>query len=206
MHAKLTAAPGSVRIRRAYFDFEFGQLHVRTAFPDTGGFDEEVTLICLHPEQGSSRIFDRFLPEIAGVRSVYAPDLPGHGESDPAPTAGTAAAAGAILNLAATLRLRQIDVLGVNDAAEISLTLAAARPELVRRLVLVGPTNTGEWPHAAQPGLVVRTGGESADAWLKLKAALPHGTFVDAKGSSEQVFTEPKDLARQIGTFLSAGR
>jgi len=195
-----------VRIRRAYFDFEFGQLHVRTAFPDTGGFDEEVTLICLHPEQGSSRIFDRFLPEIAGVRSVYAPDLPGHGESDPAPTPGAGAAAGAILNLAATLRLRQIDVLGVNDAAEISLTLAAARPELVRRLVLVGPSTTGELQRAAQPGLVVRTGGESADAWLKLKAALPHGAFVDAKGSSEQMFTEPRDLARQIGTFLSAGR
>ena len=33
----------SVRTRRAYFDFRFGQLHVRTAFPTTGGFDEQVT-------------------------------------------------------------------------------------------------------------------------------------------------------------------
>src|SRR5580692_4744019 len=37
----------TVRTRRAYFDFKYGQLHVRTAFPGTGGFDEQVTLICL---------------------------------------------------------------------------------------------------------------------------------------------------------------
>jgi Tol biopolymer transport system component len=40
---KLTA-PNIVRTRRAYFDCRFGQLHVRTAFPTTGGFDE------MHPE------------------------------------------------------------------------------------------------------------------------------------------------------------
>jgi pimeloyl-ACP methyl ester carboxylesterase len=208
MHAKLTAtASGSVRIRRAYFDFEFGQLHVRTAFPDTGGFDEQVTLICLHPEHSSSRIFDRFLPAIAGVRSVYAPDLPGEGESDSAPHSNAAAAAGAILDLAATLRLRQIDVLGVQGAAGIALDLAASRPDLVRRLVLVGAGTTAALPRVTQAALVVRTGQEpreSADVWLELKAALPTGTFVDAPDSSEDVFAAPMALARQIGAFLSA--
>ena len=42
----------TVRTRRAYFDCTFGQLHVRTAFPTTGGFDEQVTLFCLHPQRG----------------------------------------------------------------------------------------------------------------------------------------------------------
>jgi len=38
--AKLSPSPvGAVRTRRAYFDLKFGQLHVRTAFPATGGFD-----------------------------------------------------------------------------------------------------------------------------------------------------------------------
>src|SRR5580692_12619476 len=68
----------TVRTRRAYFDFKYGQLHVRTAFPTTGGFDEQVTLICLHARDASSRHFSQFLPEIADVRSVYAPDLPGY--------------------------------------------------------------------------------------------------------------------------------
>src|SRR5277367_1120540 len=131
----LSPAPAeSVRTRRAYFDLGFGQLHVRTAFPATGGFDEQVTLFCLHAEQGSSRAFVRFLPEIADVRSVYAPDLPGCGESDPAKSPSVADAADAISDLAKDLRLRQIDLLGVRAGALIALALAATRPELVRRL------------------------------------------------------------------------
>src|SRR6266446_4388591 len=76
---KLSPLPATVRTRRAYFDCQFGQLHVRTAFPTTGGFDEQVTLICLHPIDASSRTFGGILPELAGARSVYAPDLPGYG-------------------------------------------------------------------------------------------------------------------------------
>ena len=111
---------------------------MRTAFPATGGFDEQVTLICLHSAHSSSRIFTRFLPEIADVRSVYAPDLPGCGESDPSPDSSASAAAGAVSDLANDLRLRQIDLLGVHGGAHAALALAASRPELVRRLVLVG--------------------------------------------------------------------
>ena len=45
-HSKSTPAGRcAVRTRRAYFDCRFGQLHVRTAFPATGGFDEQVTLV-----------------------------------------------------------------------------------------------------------------------------------------------------------------
>src|SRR5271169_6161297 len=91
--SKLPDAPIVVRTRRAYFDCHFGQLHVRTAFPTTGGFDEQVTLVCLHPIEGSSRTFARLLPELADLRSVYAPDLPGCGESDPSPTRSIAEAA-----------------------------------------------------------------------------------------------------------------
>jgi pimeloyl-ACP methyl ester carboxylesterase len=131
-------AASAVRMRRAYFDCKFGQLHVRTAFPTTGGFDEQVTLICLHPEDASSRTFSRILPELADVRSVYAPDLPGYGESDSSPGRSVADAAVAISDLANDLRLRQIDLLGVRSGAEVAVQLAAARPELVRRLVLAG--------------------------------------------------------------------
>jgi pimeloyl-ACP methyl ester carboxylesterase len=113
-------------------------LHVRTAFPTTGGFDEQVTLFCLHAIDASSRAFGRILPDLADVRSVYAPDLPGFGESDPSPARSIGDAAGAMSDLANDLRLRQIDVLGVQYGAEVALDLAAARPELVRRLVLIG--------------------------------------------------------------------
>ena len=94
---------------------------MRTAFPTTGGFDEQVTLICLHAADATSRAFSRLLTDLAGVRSVYAPDLPGHGESDSSPTRSIADAALAIADLASDLRLRQIDLLGVQSGAEVAL-------------------------------------------------------------------------------------
>jgi pimeloyl-ACP methyl ester carboxylesterase len=113
-------------------------LHVRTAFPTTGGFDEQVTLFCLHAVDASSRTFGRLLADLADVRSVYAPDLPGFGESDPSPSQSTADAAAAVSDLANELRLRQIDLFGIQYGAEAALELAATRPELVRCLVLGG--------------------------------------------------------------------
>jgi pimeloyl-ACP methyl ester carboxylesterase len=154
--SKLSIPPQLVRSRRAYFDCRFGQLHVRTAFPTSGGFDEQVTLFCLHAIDASSRTFSRFLPEVANVRSVYAPDLPGCGESDSSPARSVEDAAAAISDLANDLRLRQIDLLGVQYGAEVALTLAAARPELVRRLVLVGLPTADRAP-PAQPRLMVDT-------------------------------------------------
>ena len=173
--------PAGVRSRRAYFDCNFGQLHVRTAFPGTGGFDEEVTLFCLHPLGASSRLFSRLLPELADVRSVYAPDLPGHGESDPSPTHSTAEAATAISGLADDLRLRQIDLLGVQQGAEVALALAHARPALVRRLVLIGPPAAERLPAALQQRLVIDIAEHGDD---------PFGTA-------------PRRFAQRIGPFLS---
>jgi len=203
-HSKLTMPAEAVRTRRAYFDCRFGQLHVRTAFPATGGFDEQVTLFCLHADQSSSRAFARFLPEIADVRSVYAPDLPGLGESDPSPTLSVGEAAGAISDLADDLRLRQIDLLGINSGARAALDLAAARPDLVRRLVLAGVAAVDGIPAVKQQTLVMRTRLETPDDIAKLKGALPNGKFVDVEDYATDLFAAaPKTLAKQIGTFLS---
>jgi pimeloyl-ACP methyl ester carboxylesterase len=202
--SKLTMPAAGVRTRRAYFDCRFGQLHVRTAFPTTGGFDEQVTLFCLHPDQSSSRTFARFLPEIGDVRSVYAPDLPGLGESDPSPAASVAEAAGAVSDLADDLRLRQIDLLGVHTGALVAMDLAAARAELVRRLVLVGVSSAEPLRTVSQPTLVMRTRLDAPDGVAKLKAALPNGKYVDIDDFASDLFdAAPKTLAKQIGEFLT---
>ncbi len=194
----------AVRTRRAYFDFKFGQLHVRTAFPTTGGFDEEVTLICLHSREGTSRVFTRFLPEIADERSVYAPDLPGFGESDPAPSATFADAASAVLDLAADLRLRQIDVLGVGFGAAAALELAALRPDLVRRLVLVGAPPMDRIPPIKQQTLLIRIRSDSTEApWNK--GILPTARVAELPLASPDPFdADPQTLARHISAFLKA--
>jgi len=203
--AKLSPSPiGAVRTRRAYFDLTFGQLHVRTAFPATGGFDEQAPLFCLHAEHGSSRAFARFLPEIADARSVYAPDLPGCGESDAAQGSGVAAAADAISDLANDLRLRQIDLLGVHSGAMIALGLAAARPALVRRVVLIGIPAADRLPQVSAPTLVMRTRLESPESLAKLKALLRNAKVEDIAEYADDLFdAQPKTLAKQIGAFLS---
>jgi pimeloyl-ACP methyl ester carboxylesterase len=176
---KSFAQPIVVRTRRAYFDCKFGQLHVRTAFPTTGGFDEQVTLICLHPIDGSSRSFVKLLPELADTRSVYAPDLPGYGESDPSPARSIAEAATAVSDLANDLRLRQIDLLGIQYGAGVALELAAARPELVRKLVLAGVAAADRVSPVKQQRLIIN----SADYGDDFDAAAP-------------------TLAKQISAFL----
>lgn len=202
---KSMAQVSAVRTRRAYFDCRFGQLHVRTAFPTTGGFDEQVTLFCLHSDQSSSRLFTRFLPEIADVRSVYAPDMPGLGESDPSPTPSAADAAGAMSDLANDLRLREIDLLGVRSGATVALELAAARPELVRRLVLVGIPIAQRLPTVKQHALVMRIRPEISDGLAKAKTALPNGKFIDGADYADDLFdVAPKTLAKEIGAFLSS--
>jgi pimeloyl-ACP methyl ester carboxylesterase len=203
-HSKKPGPAEAVRTRRAYFDCRFGQLHVRTAFPTTGGFDEQVTLFCLHPNSGTSRTFARFLPEIGDVRSVYAPDLPGLGESDPSPSSSVAEAAGAVSDLADDLRLRQIDLLGMQTGGLAAMLLAADRPELVRRLILVAPAGGERLTSVKQPTLVMRAQPESSDGVARFKAALPNGKFVDIADFTDDLFdAAPKTLSKQIGAFLT---
>ncbi len=149
---RAVAGEGDVRVRRAYFDCRFGQLNVRTAFAGSGGFGERTTLLCLHPEAASSRWFTRFLPEMAHDRSVYAPDLPGCGESDaPARRPSIADYAAALADFAATMRFRQLDVLGCGAGALIAVELALAMPQTVRRLVLTSVPLFSAAERAASP-------------------------------------------------------
>jgi pimeloyl-ACP methyl ester carboxylesterase len=128
------------RVRRGYFECRYGQLHVHNAIPAGGGFEEGTSLLCLHPSPLSGRVFARFLAVAGGDRSIFAPDLPGFGESDPPPPgSGLAEQAAAIGDFLDTMRLRQVDLLGHGFGAAVAVELSAARPTQIRRLVLVSP-------------------------------------------------------------------
>ena len=141
-HAGLStrmSPPVTVHLRKMYVDCRFGQLHVHTAFPSNGGFDELVPLVCIHPSPLTGRVFRRLLAELGQDRSVYAPDLPGHGESDsPEVAPAVAEYAAAVGDLIDTLRLRQVDLLGHQTGSLVAADLAASRPGQVRRVVLAG--------------------------------------------------------------------
>ncbi len=206
MSKAVKPAPPAVRTRRAYFECPFGQLHVRTAFPTTGGFDEQVTLFCLHSGDRTSRMFDRFLPRMAEDRSVYAPDLPGQGESDAPAAPGMAADAAAVADLAQGLRLRQIDVLGFQRGSEVAVELALSKPELVRKLVLIGVASSQGLGGVTQSCLVMHISDSLADATRRAAAQLPQARLLDGSEYAEDLFdVAPGILVAQLGAFLNRG-
>jgi pimeloyl-ACP methyl ester carboxylesterase len=128
------------RVRRGYFECRYGQLHVHNAMPPGGGFEEGAPLLCVHDLDlgGSGRVFTRLLAVAGQDRSVYAPDVPGFGESDPPPSrpalADYAAALGDFLD---NMRLRHVALLGLRMGALLAAELAIARPQQVGRVVMV---------------------------------------------------------------------
>ncbi len=125
------------RLRRTYFDCRYGQLHVHQAIPPGGGFDEAVAVLCIPGAPGRGRFFQALLAPLGADRSIYAPDLPGCGESDGGPgTTGAEPHALACIDMLDSLRQRQVDVIAHAEGADVALALAALRPgTLVRRLV-----------------------------------------------------------------------
>lgn len=162
----------TIHLRKMYVDCRFGQLHLHTAFPSSGGFDELTPLVCVPPASRTGRVFRPLLRELGRDRSVYAPDLPGCGESDaPAHAPEVQDHAGAFLDLLDSLRLRQVDVLGYQGGSAAAVELAIARPEQVRRVVLFGVPagdpgfQAGErLPLLRQPVLVLRPRDETWDS------------------------------------------
>jgi pimeloyl-ACP methyl ester carboxylesterase len=131
-------AEAPARVRRGYFECRYGQLHVHNAMPPGGGFEEGIPLLCLHDLAGSGRTFTRFLALAGQDRSVYAPDLPGLGESDgPASRAALADYAAALGDFLDSLRLRQTAVLGLRAGSVLATELAIQRPTQVSRVVMV---------------------------------------------------------------------
>jgi pimeloyl-ACP methyl ester carboxylesterase len=128
------------RPRRMYIDCRYGQLHLTTAIPSSGGFDEATPIVFLHGDDGTGADFDRCAALLGSDRSVYAPDLPGCGNSDaPKGRMAVAGLALAVVDLVEGLRLRCVDLVGCGRGALVAFELAATRPQHVRRLVVAGP-------------------------------------------------------------------
>jgi pimeloyl-ACP methyl ester carboxylesterase len=126
------------RLRRAYYDCRYGQLHLHNAIPSGGGFDELTSVICVHGSNETARVFVPLLGVLGLERSVYAPDLPGFGESDPAKEQSPVdAGVNALADFLDSMRIRSVDLLARGDGAEIAQRLARLRGPGVRKVVLL---------------------------------------------------------------------
>lgn len=127
-------------VRRAYFECRYGQLHVHNAMPAGGGFDEATPLLCIHRSGTTGRMFTGLMRLVGRDRSVYAPDLPGCGESDGPPTQATSSElAAALADFLRDLRLRRVDLLAAGTGALVAAELALAQVDAVRRVAFLDP-------------------------------------------------------------------
>jgi pimeloyl-ACP methyl ester carboxylesterase len=192
--AGVTAAVGATaRVRRTYFDCRYGQLHVHQAIPPGGGFDEATPLLCLPGARGLGSFFTALLSPLGGNRSIYAPDLPGFGGSDPVPAAAGAAGpeqwAIAMADLLDSLHQRRVDVLAQAEGAATALALKALRAGLVRRVVWSAP------PDAA------RASARSMDLEVReLALAAPGAEALNGATLSSQVDDLVRYLSSDDGT------
>ena len=169
------------RVRRGYFECRYGQLHVNNAIPPGGGFEEATSLLCLHRAPLSGRLFERFLALAGSDRSVYAPDIPGFGDSDPPSSRpGIADYAAAVGDFLDSMRFRQIDVLGYQMGALIAAELAIARPKQIRRVVLVSvpalsDADRESFRQVQAPSTAAPDGGHLMSEWQRVRDAYGPG-------------------------------
>lgn len=124
-----------------------------------------------------------FLAKMGTDRSVFAPDLPGFGDSDPPPPrAGVAEHAAAIGDFLDSMRLRQIDLLGHRFGALVATELAAARPAQVRRLVLVSPPLGDAAEH--QPPAPAADGSHLLEEWRRAVAYCGPDAPIEVAGAA----------------------
>lgn len=103
---------------------------------------EGPALILLHGWAMSSVVFAEVMAELERDFTVLAPDLPGHGQSDPGPGYGCQALANDLAEWISALDLQAADLLGWSMGGEVALALtaSAAVRRRLRALVLVATT------------------------------------------------------------------
>lgn len=118
-------------------------------------------LVLLHGFAMNGGLFAPLLPELARAHRVHVVDIPGHGRSpllDPFELPRVVDAIDAAIDGA------DLTVLGWSLGGQIALAWALARPQRIRRLVLVATTPSfverDGWPHAMSAQTLSRFGDE----------------------------------------------
>ena len=105
-------------------------------------------LLLIHGSGASGGSWSPVVPALAGHHHVIRVDLPGCGQSPPAPSYDVPAQAGRVAALLDDLGLRHVTVVGHSSGGYVATALAEQRPDLVRSLALI---STGPSPDALLP-------------------------------------------------------
>lgn len=169
----------------------------RVRYEVAGGGEEPVVLV--HGLSGSTRWWDRTVPALAARHRVYLVDLPGFGSMRRAEGGFVLSeAAGWLSSWMEAVGLERAHLVGHSMGGYISVVLAARRPELLRRLVLVAPAGvpTGRSMHGYLLPLL-RAGRYMTPAFLPVlvRDALRMGPST-LLGAAREILAE--DVRRQL--------
>ncbi len=104
----------------------------------------EGAAVCIHGFGSDRNVWSFNVPALVTGRTVYALDLPGHGESEPGLDSGSLDELVAIVaGFFDRLGLSQVHVVGHSLGSAIAIRLAADSPDLVAALMLVAPAGIG---------------------------------------------------------------
>jgi pimeloyl-ACP methyl ester carboxylesterase len=120
-------------------------------------------VVLLHGLSGSSRWWNRNIPELARHARVLVPDLIGFGRSRPSgrlPTLDNVARL--LLDWLDALGLERVCLVGHSMGGQISVHLAAASPQRLDRLVLVDSAGI---PRKLSPRALIRFAAEVGPLW-----------------------------------------
>jgi pimeloyl-ACP methyl ester carboxylesterase len=133
---------GDVKIWRHYVNGRFGQVHVLSAAPVNPQDATQTPLVCLHHSPMSGDVYEELLPFMATDRVVHCPDTPGFGSSDrpdfkPGIEDYGRGVADAVADLGFSAE-NPADIFGFHTGSMVATELTLDRPELVRKMILIG--------------------------------------------------------------------
>lgn len=194
-------AEDDVQFHRQYVDLPHGQVHVLSSRPLTRQA-QRTPMVCLAPNPASGNYFRLFMGELGRDRVMIAPDYPGLGQSDPVDDVMDIAGYASVM--AATLEglgygsdgKGAVDVCGYHTGAYVAQELAILRPDLVRRVLLLG--------------IPFYEGQERREMYEKNVVELPvTEDFAQLEGSWSFAVTQRQDgvtLERAYANFLDAAK
>ncbi len=125
-------------VRRAYLDGTHGQIHVRIA--DARTETGKPPLICLHQSPKCGLEFETFMRAASRDRLVIAPDYPGYGMSDPAPSEAETTIpmyAEEMWRAVDALDLGAVDLFGNHTGAKVAAQMALTRSAQVHAVAMI---------------------------------------------------------------------
>jgi pimeloyl-ACP methyl ester carboxylesterase len=158
--------------------------------------------VLVHGLGVSARYFLPLMERLAGDAEVHAPELPGCGRSSrPARVLSVPEQAQVVSDWLDAVALPAVDVVANSLGCQIALELAAARPERVRTLVLVGPTTDAaarSFPRQLARLLADTLREPLPLSWIVASDYLRAGPMRVARTASAMIAHPAVDVARRV--------